>query len=358
VADRSGEQHVAPAKVVHADEAGQVGRRIEAEGGARGASDRAKRERPPRTWTVLIAIAALTLAGFLLYRTLSRYSIEQLIASVSAIPLARLLTAGGFAAASYLCLTGFDFLALRYAGRPLRYRQAALASFTSLSLGHNIGFAFLSSGAVRYRFYTRWGLAAGQVAKVILFCGLTVGLGLSILGGAALLIRSDLAQEITGLGRPLILALGGLGVVVPCLYLALAALVRKPLRIRNFSLEMPPLRLALGQIVVGPLNFACVAACLHQTLAAVADVAYLGVASVYVIANIAALISHVPGGLGVIESVVMYLLPHADLIGSLLVFRFVYFLVPLGLGGTLLAVSEIVLRRRGTTAEGLKRQSL
>jgi uncharacterized membrane protein YbhN (UPF0104 family) len=101
-----------------------------------------------------------------------------------------------------------------------------------------------------------------------------------------------------------------------------------------------------------------VAACLHQTLAAVADVAYLGVASVYVIANIAALISHVPGGLGVIESVVMYLLPHADLIGSLLVFRFVYFLVPLGLGGTLLAVSEIVLRRRGTTAEGLKRQSL
>jgi glycosyltransferase 2 family protein len=65
-----------------------------------------------------------------------------------------------------------------------------------------------------------------------------------------------------------------------------------------------------------------------------------------VIANTTALVSHVPGGLGVIESVVMYLLPQADLIGSLLVFRFVYFLVPLGLGATLLAVSEIVLRRR------------
>jgi glycosyltransferase 2 family protein len=323
-----------------------MGRRIGSNENAQGASGSVRRKGPSRTWTGLITIVALTLAGFLLYRTLSRYSLDQLIASVSGIPPVRLFMAGGFAAASYLCLTGFDYLALRYAGRPLCYRRAALASFTSLSLGHNIGFAALSSGAVRYRFYTRWGLAPGQVAKVILFCGLTVGLGLSILGGAALLIRSELAQEITGLGRPFVLALGGLCLGLPCLYLALAAWVRRPLTIRNFSLEMPPLRLALGQIVVGPLNFACVAACLHQALAAVADVAYLGVASVYVIANTTALVSHVPGGLGVIESVVMYLLPQADLIGSLLVFRFVYFLVPLGLGGTLLAVSEIVLRRR------------
>jgi glycosyltransferase 2 family protein len=322
-------------------------RRIGANDDARGASESAKRERRSRAWPVLIAIAALSLAGVLLYRTLSRYNLDQLVASVTAIPLARLLMAGGFAAASYLCLTGFDYLALRYAGRPLPYRKAALASFTSLSLGHNIGVAFLSSGAVRYRFYTRWGLGPGQVVKVILFCGITVGLGLSILGGVALLIRSELAQEITGLGRPLVLALGGLCLGLPGLYLLLAAVVRGPLTVRKFSLELPALRLALAQIVIGPLNFACVAACLHQALAAVADVAYLGVASVYVIANTTAILSHVPGGLGVIESVVMYLLPNADLIGSLLVFRFVYFLVPLGLGGTLLAVSEIVSRGRG-----------
>ncbi len=325
-----------------------MGDRIGGYDDAQGASDNAKGMGLSRVWTVLITIAALGLAGFLLYRTLSRYSLEQLIASVTAIPLVRLLSAGGFAAGSYLCLTGFDYLALRYAGQPLPYPKAALASFTSLSLGHNIGFAFLSSGAVRYRFYTRWGLTAGQVAKVILFCGLTVGLGLTILGGAALLIRSDLAQEITGLRQPIILALGGLCLALAGAYLAVVALVRRPVTIRNWSLEVPTMRLALGQVVVGPLNFACVAACLHQALAAVADVAYLGVASVYVIANATALISHVPGGLGVIESVVMYLLPQADLIGSLLVFRFVYFLVPLVLGSMLLAVTEAVLRWRGS----------
>jgi uncharacterized membrane protein YbhN (UPF0104 family) len=91
-----------------------------------------------------------------------------------------------------------------------------------------------------------------------------------------------------------------------------------------------------------------VAACLHQALAAVAEVAYPGVASVYVIANATALVSHVPGGLGVIESVVMYLLPQKDLIGPLLVFRFVYFLVPLGLGSILLAVTELFYRRRSS----------
>jgi uncharacterized membrane protein YbhN (UPF0104 family) len=130
-----------------------------------------------------IAVAAIALAAFLLYRTLSRYSWPEIAASVAAIPVHRLIFAAGFAAASYLCLTGFDYLALRYVGRPLPYRKAALASFVALSMGHNIGLAALSSGTIRYRFYSRWGLSAGEVAKVILFCGITVGLGLITLGG-------------------------------------------------------------------------------------------------------------------------------------------------------------------------------
>jgi uncharacterized membrane protein YbhN (UPF0104 family) len=300
-----------------------------------------------KVWSALVAILAVSLAAFLLYRTLSRYSLDELIASVSAVPMQRLLAAGGFAAVSYLCLTGFDYLALRYVGRPLPYRKAALASFTSLSLGHNIGFAALSSGAIRYRFYSRWGLRPGEIAKVILFCGLTVGLGLIILGGAALLIRSELAAEITGLSRPAVLGMGALCLALASTYLALAAFVQRSLTFWSWSLEIPAFPIAMAQVVIGPLNFALVAACLHQALAAVADIAYLGVASVYVIANATALLTHVPGGLGVIESVVIYLLPQTNLIGPLLVFRFVYFLVPLAIGGTLLVTTEIVLRSRG-----------
>jgi uncharacterized membrane protein YbhN (UPF0104 family) len=301
-----------------------------------------------RNWKYLIAAAAIGLAALLLYRALSRYSLEQLVAAVSAVPAPRLLGAAGFAAASYLSLTFFDYLALRYVGRPLPYPKAALASFTALSLGHNVGLAALSSGAVRYRFYSRWGLRAGEVAKVIVFCGITVGLGLLTLGGAALLLRSGLAVEITGLTQPLVLALGWGCLALPAIYLILSVFVRRPLRIRHWSLEVPAFRLAVGQVLIGSINFAFVAACLHQALSAVAEVPYLGVASVYVIANATALVSHVPGGLGVIESVVMYLLPQSDLIGPLLVFRFVYFLVPLGLGSVLFAMTELILRRRGS----------
>jgi glycosyltransferase 2 family protein len=301
-----------------------------------------------KIWKPLIAVLGVGLAAFLLYRTLSRYSLDQLFDAVAAIPIARLAAAGGFAAASYVCLSGFDYLALRYVGQPQPYYRAAWASFTSLSIGHNIGLAFLSSGAVRYRFYTRWGLSAEQVAKVIMFCGITVGLGLMILGGAALLLRTSLAVQITGLSKPIVLALGLSCLAVPSLYLVLSILMKRPLRIRRWMLEIPPPRLAIGQTVIGSINFACVAACLHQVLAAVIDVAYIGVASVYVIANATSLISHVPGGLGVIESVVMYLLPGQDLIGPLLVFRFVYFLIPLCIGIMVFLITELAYRWKGS----------
>lgn len=301
-----------------------------------------------RRVTALVATAVLALAGFLLYRALSGYRPEEIAASIAAIRFEHLALAIGFAAASYLCLTGFDMLGVRYVGRALPYRSVALASFVSLSIGHNVGFSALSTGAIRYRFYSRWGLRAGEVARVILFSGTTVGLGLLILGGAALLIQPRLAEEIIGLDREIIRGLGSACLVLVICYLGLAAWARRPLRIGRSSLQMPSFRLAMGQVIVGPLNFACVAACLHQLLAAVADVRYLSVAAIHVLATLATLVTHAPGGLGVIETVVLFLVPAREAIGALIVFRVVYFLVPLAIGGVLLAAVE--LARRGERA--------
>jgi glycosyltransferase 2 family protein len=300
-----------------------------------------------RRWLTPVFVAAvLGLAGFLIHRALTRYSLDEIAASLTSVPIDHIARMGGFAAASYLCLTLFDAMAVRYAGRTLPYRRVALTSFVALSIGHNVGFAALSSGAIRYRFYSQLGLRAYEVAKVILFCALTVGLGLGILGGLALLLQPGLAQEIIRLDRRVVLALGTICMLVAGVYLLCAAFVRRPLRFRRWTLEMPSLRLALGQVVIGPLNFAFVAACLYEGLAAAADMTYLGVATVYVLANVATLLSHVPGGLGVIESVVLFLLPEQQVIGALIMFRLVYFLVPLGIGSLLFAVIELT-RRRG-----------
>ena len=295
--------------------------------------------------TALVATAGLCLAAFLLYRIFKTYSLRQIADAAASIPAIRLAAAGAFAAGSYFCLTLFDMLATRHVGHRLPYPKIALASFCSLSIGHNIGFAALSSGAIRYRFYSGYGLSLEEVAKVILFCAVTVGLGLATLGSAALLLRPSLAVKVIGIDRSAVIWAGIACALVPVAYLAAAATVRGKLRVFRWSFEMPSLRIALAQIGIGAANFACVAACLHQLLAATGGAAYLEVASAYVIANVATLLAHAPGGLGVIEAVVSTLLPHAKVIGGLVAFRLTYYIVPLLLGGPLFALAELRRRR-------------
>jgi uncharacterized membrane protein YbhN (UPF0104 family) len=297
----------------------------------------------------LLTLFAIALSGVLLYRTFGRYDLGALSEAVRRVPVGALLVAIGWAAASYLCLTLNDYLGLRHVGCPLPYPRVALAAFVALSIGHNVGIAMLSSGAIRYRFYARAGLGVEALAKLILFCGSTIVLGLSGLAAIVLLARPQAAGTMTGLGLPGVLTIGAVLVGVLAAYVALAARLRGTLRVFRWSFALPSGRMALAQIGLGTLNFACVAACLHALVSAIADVPYAAVVSAYVLATAAAVVTHAPGGLGVIESVVLGLLPEKGMIGAVLDFRFVYFLIPLALGLTLFAIAEArngVLRLR------------
>src|SRR5690606_35204495 len=109
-------------------------------------------------------------------RALSQYRFADVLASLREISGAQLVAALGFTAASFVSLSASDALAVRYAGHRLPYPKIALASFTSVSIGHLLGFAALSSGALRYRFYSRLGLSVGDVGRVLMFCGMTVSI--------------------------------------------------------------------------------------------------------------------------------------------------------------------------------------
>ncbi len=106
-------------------------------------------------------------------------------------------------ALSYLALTGYDVLALRYLSHPLPYRQVALASFVATVVGHNVGMALVSASAVRTRFYTAWGLSATEVAGLIAFLSVTLGLGLAFVRnivrrlGGSIDVESELGQGST-----------------------------------------------------------------------------------------------------------------------------------------------------------------
>jgi uncharacterized membrane protein YbhN (UPF0104 family) len=304
-----------------------------------------------RSLAQALILGALLLSAVLLYRTLSKYDFGDVTHSVHAVGVWRLFEATGWAAASYLCLTVNDWIALRYARQPLPYRTAALTSFVALSFGHNIGFAALSSGAIRYRFYARFGLGAEEMAKIIAFCGTTIFLGMFVLGVFALFARPDLAAALTGMSAKAICILGAALALVPVIYLILAAVLRRKVQIFRWRIEMPGLLLAIAQIAVGVLNFLFVGACLYSAVSSIADVSYFEVLFAFVLANTATIITHTPGGLGVIETVVLLLLKRPDLIGAVLVFRFVYFLVPLSLGAAVLAIAETTFRSRHSSRQ-------
>ncbi len=295
----------------------------------------------------LAVLAAVCAAAFLVYRSLGRYTFDEVADAAEAIPFIRLCGAMLFVAGSYLCLTGFDTLAVRYVKRPLAWRQTALASFCALSIGHNVGMAALSSGAVRYRFYSRWGLTGGEVAKVIGFCGITVALGLLSLAAIVLLLDLGPDTDLFGIDRETRVLAGLACLIVPAAYLLLCAL-RVPVRLRKWRLDPPPFGLALLQIGIGTLNFACVAAAIHQLMAVFGSITYFEVAGAYVTANVASLISHVPGGLGVLEATMLGILPGAKIIGALVAFRVLYFFVPLLIGLPTFLASEAYYRRRPT----------
>lgn len=292
----------------------------------------------------------VVLAATLLIRTLAGYHVDEIIKAIGAIRVPDLVLALSFAGLSYLCLTFFDYAALRYVGRPLPWWQAAWTSFTALSLGHNIGFAGASSGAVRYRFYVRWGLSAGDVARLVVFCGMTVALGLAMLGGIAIIMAPRVAQAIGGLPQDAAPWLGAALLALPALYTILAATLARPLRIARWRLPLPTAKLALLQIALGTLNYLCVAGCLYAVLRHAPNADYFATASAYAVGNIAAILSHVPGGIGVLEGVVGYLIPGAAIIGGLVMFRVIYYLIPLALGLVSFVLAEALLARRATTS--------
>ncbi|MFD1746754.1 UPF0104 family protein [Rhizobium helianthi] len=299
----------------------------------------------------ILIFLVICIALVLVYRSLSRYSLEEVTDSLSQIPLSRIVSGFGCVLASYVCLSLFDWLGLKYVGKPQSYPRAALASFCALSIGHNVGGAALSSGAVRYRFYTRWGLTGDEVAKVILFCGATVLLGLSMLAGLALILMPPTGETILQLEPWPRFWLGIAFLAYPVAYVLASLRWRPPLKFRSFRMEMPTTGMCLAQIAVGTVNFGFVAAALHQLLSPFTDAGYLQVASAYVTATIAAMLSHVPGGLGVLEATMLVLLPAGASIGALVAFRVLYYFVPLLIGGPLFLLTEILARRNGPKNE-------
>jgi glycosyltransferase 2 family protein len=297
-----------------------------------------------KKFSILIPVIMLPLGAWLGYRTFRDKSGAEIVEAVTTIPSLSLALAFLCAAASYLCLSCFDTLAIRYLGRDLPYRKILLTSFVSLGIGHTVGVAALSSGTLRYRLYSGFGLSGADVGKIILFCAFTVGLGLMGLAGVILSLRPRLELGEVALSPLVVRGIGAACLLLVAAYILLAWRRQKPFRFRGHEFRLPDARFAAAQVGIGTLNFSFVAATLYHLLAGAAS--YGETVGAYVLANVSALVSHVPGGIGVLEYVVSSLVSEGNVIGALIAFRIVYFLIPLVLAIALLLTTELVRWRR------------
>jgi phosphatidylglycerol lysyltransferase len=255
----------------------------------------------------------------------------------------------GLVAASYLLLTLYDVLALRHIGRTLPYLRVALASFTAYAFSHALGFASVIGPSVRYRIYTPMGLSAGEVAETSAFVVVTFMTGIiAVFPLVALLDPSSI--ETLGISRPAGIAIGTLGLLLMAGYVGLGWWIERSIRLFGYPLHLPRPRIAGAQIALSVADLSLVAAVLYACLPHASAVGYPHVLAVYVLAFVAGLISHVPGGLGVFDAVVVVglspRLPADQILAGLLAFRVVYQLVPLVSAGALFGAVEALAARR------------
>jgi len=297
----------------------------------------------------LIGMGILCTALWVLHRELRQFYYHDIVAELHALPLSSILPATLLTILSYWLLTGYDALAVRYIRHPLPYRQLALASFSSYAFSNSVGFPLLGSSAIRYRLYSRWGLSALEIATVVLFSAVTTWLGVMTVGGAAFLVRPVALPGELHLPAASLRPLGALFLLIVIVYVLLAGVRRRPLRIGTWELPVPPVSLRAAQVCIASLDWAVAGIVLYALLPRASGLSLPMFYAIYLTAQVAALVSTVPGGIGVLETILLVLLkPYLtapQILGSLLAFRGIYYLLPLCAGALALGVHEVVLRK-------------
>ncbi|MFT3906921.1 MAG: bifunctional lysylphosphatidylglycerol flippase/synthetase MprF [Steroidobacteraceae bacterium] len=298
--------------------------------------------------TPLISIAAFALVAWVLHRELADYHVRDILAQMRSVPASTLLAAVVLTALSYLVLTGFDWLGVQYAGKPLPYGRTALTAFIAYAFGHNLNLAAFTGAAVRYRMYSSQGYTTLDVAMVVSFCALTSAIGLSVVSGVALLTATA-GTTALHLGHFWAQIVGLLLIGWVLVYQLWSMSANAPLAIGSWTLRPPGGRLSLPQLLLGVADLNICAGVLWLMLPSSVALDFPTFAGVFAIAVVGGLLSQLPGGIGVFEAILLVALPQLpapQLLGALLAYRVVYYLVPLALAALCFAAHEIYVQHR------------
>jgi len=296
----------------------------------------------------LVPMVMFGLAIVALHRLAGELQLHAILAEFSAIEPWRLLAAVALAAGSYTALVGYELLALAYVTRRLPLRTVALSSFIANAVGHNVGVATLSGGAVRYRMYTSLGLGAAEIARVIAFCTATFALGACTLAGLSLIVDAGEASSLLHASEVVSRLLGAVALTMVGGYLAACFLRRAAFEWRGHVVRLPSAGIAASQVGLAVVDLAFACGTLYVLLPESASVSFVAFLGLYMVALAISVLSMVPGGLGVFESILVLLLPGVaptQMLGALLAYRLVYYALPFVVAVALMSLREVQQQR-------------
>lgn len=300
----------------------------------------------------ILSVSIIAVAAVVLYRKLHDINVGKVLNAVATISLHDVALAALFVAAGYFTLTFYDLFALRTIGRKdVSYRIAALAGFTSYSVGHNVGASVFTGGAVRYRVYSAFGLDAVEVAKICFIAGTTFWLGNVTVLGLGITIHPEAASAIDQLPPWFNRALGIAMLVVLVCYIAWVWSAPRVIGRGSWQVTLPGGPLTLLQIVIGIVDLGCCSLAMYMLMPNEPQLDFISIAVIFVTATLLGFVSHSPGGLGVFDAAMLIALSEYDkeeLLAGLLIFRLLYYITPFTLALITLGIRELglSLRRR------------
>lgn len=309
--------------------------------------------RPWWPWTRRIfTLAFFSVVGYLLWTQARSIEWDEVFATVRNRPVAELLYASATAAASFVLYSCFDLLGRRMTGHSLRASQILPITFVSYAFNLNMG-ALVGGVAFRYRLYSRFGLEAGVITRVLVMSMLTNWLGYLLLAGLVFGLSPISLPPDWKLGTLGLRVLGFLLFATVIGYLLLCAFARKRTwQVRAHEVTLPSLRMALLQLLLSSANWLLIASTVFLLLQQKID--FPTVLAVLLVGAIAGVITHVPAGLGVLEVVFVTLLSHqlprSELLAALLSYRAIYYLAPLLVATLLYLVIEARMKQRRNAA--------
>ena len=303
-------------------------------------------------WKRLGIAASLLIIAFAittLVRTLKGVDTGVILIALTEIPPGHIALAALCVVGAFCTLTFYDYFALRTIGKKhVPYRIAALASFTSYTIGHNIGATVFTGGAIRFRIYSDYGLSAIDVAKICFLSGLTFWLGNTFVLGIGMAWHPWAASAMDQLPPAInrLIALGAIAAVAAYLVWLSLGDVRRELGQHGWKVVLPSARLTLVQILIGVVDLGFCALAMYLLMPAQPALDFVSLAVVFILATLLGFASHAPGSLGVFDAAMLVALPEfgrEQLLATLVVFRILYFMIPFGIAISIMGARELWL---------------